>query len=160
MVGAFFSPQTPQDLRITRKPTTASKRDQCRGQGCSPTTAGCALRASLCQPLPHVTSALEGPWQLDSVPITRNTASPFRDQDPGTGWSPTCQTQTCWEYSGPSRSKDMSKGVVGPGSLSQCPSSHTVPHPYTLVCSLLGRPLPSWSHLFTQPASLDNSQRC
>ena len=56
--------------------------------------------------------------------LTRNkTASPY--QDPGIWWSPTCQTQTCWEHSGPPRAKDMSKGIVGRRILSQYRSSHT-----------------------------------
>lgn len=54
-----------------------------------------------------------------------NTASPFRDQDPGICWSPTCPTQTCWEHSGPPRAKGMSKGIAGRRSLSQYHSSHT-----------------------------------
>lgn len=28
MVGVFYSPPKPQDLKITRKPAAASKRDQ------------------------------------------------------------------------------------------------------------------------------------
>lgn len=69
-------------------------------------------------------SALEGPcsWLLNQ--ITRDTACPVRDQDPGIWWSPACRTQTCWGHSGPSRTKDISKGIRHE-SLSQYCSSHT-----------------------------------
>lgn len=122
--------------------------------------------------------------------ITRNTTSPFRDQDPGIWWSPTCQTQTTWEHFGSSRAKDMSKGIAGSGSRSQYLSSHTrgsshrplppalsqIPGLAAGVCTGQENSSPSRLHshvlspfsegpchpgrLFTQPASLDNSQRC